>query len=180
MIRLFVAVDLDPVSRGLLSGLGRTIPGARVVPEEQLHLTLRFIGEVEGTLFLDIREQLASVEASGFTLSVKGVGHFPPRGKPRVLWAGVEPAGELIILRNKINRALSRCGVAPEKRTFHPHVTLARLNNSPTGRVMRFLAGNSFLLTPPFTVREFILYSSVLTSKGASHAVEASYPLGPP
>lgn len=177
MIRLFAALQLNPVSRKLLKGLGSHMPGARAVPEEQLHLTLRFIGEVDGTTFLDLKDSLATVQARPVYISIKGVGHFPPRGKPKVLWAGIEPTAELIILRNKVNSALNQVGIEPEKRKFHPHITLARLNNSPVSRVGQFLTENSFLQIPPFTVDILTLYSSTLTHKGPIHTIEAKYPL---
>jgi 2'-5' RNA ligase len=175
MIRLFVALDLDTGSRSLLSRLAQSIPGARPVVEEQLHLTIRFIGEVDGGLYHDIRENLGTVKAAPIRLAVKGVGHFPPRGKPRVIWAGVEPAGDIIILRNKVNRALLECGVALETRKFHPHITLARLNNVPAGKIVHFLTGNSLLQSPPVVINTLTLYSSNLTPRGALHTIEAEY-----
>jgi len=175
MIRLFVALDLDTGSRSLLGGLAKSIPGARPVVEEQIHLTIRFIGEVDGGLYHDIRECLGTVQAAPIHLGVKGVGHFPPRGRPRVIWAGVEPAGDIIILRNKVNRALLECGVATETRKFHPHITLARLDNTPVGKIAHFLAGNSLLQSPPVLINTLTLYSSILTPRGALHKVEYEY-----
>ena len=96
MIRTFIAVQLEDSIRTRLNELGRTIPGARPVPPEQIHLTLRFIGDIDGTLFDDVREGLTEVEAGTLTLSIRGVGHFPPRGAPRVVWAGVEPAAGIV------------------------------------------------------------------------------------
>lgn len=177
MIRLFVAIPIDPEIRRKLSGLGAMLPGARAVPEDQVHVTLRFIGEVDTGLFHDIRERMQELRSPPLQLSVKGTGHFPPRGKPRVIWAGIEPAGDVIILRNRVNSILSRCGIAPEQRKFHPHITLARLKNSSPKRVASFLAGNSLLQSPPFTVDRVQLCSSRLTANGAIHRVEASYPL---
>jgi len=177
MIRLFTALRLNPLSRQFLYGLGSHMPGARAVPEEQLHLTLRFIGEVDGTTYLDLKDMLATVQARPVSISIKGVGHFPPRGKPKVLWAGIEPTTELLILRNKVNSALYRVGIELEKRKFHPHITLARLNNSPLNRVAQFLTENSLLQIPPFTVDTLMLYSSKLTHKGPIHIIEAKYQL---
>jgi len=177
MIRLFVALPLEDSVQALLGGLGATIPGARAVPTNQLHLTLRFIGEVDGALFLDIKERLSQVETAPLTIKIKGVGHFPPRGKPRVIWAGIEPADEVQALCNRVNRALADCGIPPEERKFHAHVTLARLQETSTGRVANFLASNSLLESPPFTVETMTLYSSKLTQKGAIHVAEAHYRL---
>ena len=177
MKRLFIALEIDETIRRLLCGLGSDIPGARPVPEEQLHLTLRFIGEVDGAVFRDIRTTLHEIDGPAVTMAIKGVGFFPPRGLPRVLWAGIEAPPELMRLRNRVNRTLQGCGIEPEQRKFHPHITLARLNNSPPGRVARFLAGNNLMQTPPFSAEQLILFSSTLTRKGAVHAIEAIYPL---
>lgn len=177
MMRIFLALRLDDLTRALLCGLGGQVTGARPVVDDQLHLTLRFIGDVDGTTFRDIREQLWEISASPVTLSIRGVGHFPPRGQPRVLWAGIEPSGELLILRNNVNRILRLCAIPPEQRKFHPHITLARLKNSSPPRVAQFLSQNSLLSSPPFTLRQFTLYSSVLSPKGAIHTIEQEYPL---
>ncbi len=177
MIRLFTAISLPDQIRSQLHGMGRSLPGARPVPEEQIHLTLRFIGEVEGSIFKDIRENLHSVQTPPFQTAIQGVGHFPPRGKPRVVWAGVQPAEPLISLKRKIDTCLISCGLAPDNRKFSPHVTLARLNNPPMQRLTSFLAGNAFLGFEEFAVNSFQLYSSKLSNKGAIHTLEEEYPL---
>lgn len=178
MTRLFIAINLPPDIRSYIKSLGYGIPGARPVPEEQIHLTLHFLGAVEGTLFKDIRESLLEVKKDPFTLQINGVGHFPPRGKPRVIWAGVTPTEGIIRLHKCVGKQLLACGVSLEKRKFSPHITLARLHNSPLHRVSAFLAGNSFLSSPPFTVDSFHLFSSQLGRNGALHTLEESYPLG--
>ncbi len=177
MIRLFVGIALPATVRRLLSNLGATVPGARPVPEEQIHLTLRFIGEIEAGLFLDIKERLEELDSNPLTTGIRGVGHFPPRGKPRVIWAGLESAGDIIILRNRINYLLKLAGIEPERRKFHPHVTLARLKDSAPERVAAFLQTNALLNSPPFVVDQVHLYSSRLHPDGAVHTVEAAYPL---
>ncbi len=178
MVRLFVAVDLPPDIRLSLKDLGRGIPGARVLPAEQIHLTLRFIGEVENTLFQEIRERLFEVKKSPFCLQVKGVGYFPPRGTPKVLWAGVTPTEELVRLKKRVDKVLLTCGLETEKRKYSPHITLARLRNSPLPKVIEFLAGNSLLQTPEFSVDSFQLFSSRLDKHGALHTLEENYELG--
>lgn len=177
MPRLFVAMDLPEAVLAELAAFCCGMPGARWVAPEQLHLTLRFVGEVDGGLFREIREALNAVDGGAFDLRVKGFGYFPPRKEPRVLWAGVEPTAEVTALRNRVEKALVRLGLEPEPRKFSPHITLARLEGTPVGKVTQFLAGNSLYTSPAFTVSEFHLYSSVLTPKGAIHTVEASYPL---
>lgn len=177
MIRLFVGLAIAPHIRRLLSSLGTSLPGARAVPEDQVHLTLRFIGEVDAVTFGDIKDSLEGLDSPSLTLNITGTGHFPPRGQPRVLWAGIDPAGDVMILRNRVNNRLSLCGIKPEQRKFHPHITLARLKNSPPKRVAGFLAANAQLQSPPFSVDQVHLYSSSLHATGALHRVEAVYPL---
>lgn len=178
MIRLFIAISPPPEIRFFIQGLGRSIPGARPTPDEQLHLTLHFLGDVEGSLFNDVREELLEIQQEPFQLQIKGVGHFPPRGTPKVIWAGIAPSDELLRLHKRVGSTLRGCGVELEKRKFAPHITLARLRNSPLQRVTTFLAGNSFLESPPFTVDSFHLFSSQLGPKGALHTLEETYHLG--
>ncbi|SHO48346.1 RNA 2',3'-cyclic phosphodiesterase [Desulfopila aestuarii] len=177
MLRLFIAVDIPEDIRTLMCGMGGSIPGARAVPTDQLHLTLKFLGDTDSGLLPDIKEALGNIECPPFKICLKRVGHFPPRGNPRVLWAGIDPAMEVTALRNKVEKALAEIGIERDHRKFSAHVTLARLKNSPLNRVTQFLAGNSLFETPTFTVREFLLYSSSLSAKGAVHTVLATFPL---
>lgn len=177
MIRLFIAIPVPRNIRLILSRMGESLPYARAVPEEQLHLTLRFIGDVEGTTFLDLRESLKKLPAPSFDLSIQGVDHFSSRGKPRVIWAGVRPAEPVVQLKRRIDNCLKTCSIANDKRKYSPHITLARLKDTPVRRVSEFLAGNAFLHFDAFKVDSFHLYSSKLTQKGAIHTLEAAYPL---
>ena len=177
MYRLFVAIDLPPDVVAQLQELCCGVPGARWVQPAQMHLTLRFICEVDGGVFQDIKEGLADIEAEGFALQVKGLGVFPPRKTPRVLWAGIEPVEQVSGLRRRIDNVLLGLGLEPEGRKFSPHITLARLQDTPLARLGRFLAGNGLFATEVFPVSKFHLYSSQLTAKGAFHTIEASYAL---
>lgn len=177
MYRLFVAIDLPPDIAARLQGFCYGVPGARWVQPEQMHLTLRFIGEVDGGIFRDIGEGLGSITTEGFAVQVKGLGVFPPRKTPRVLWAGITPVEEVCALRKRIDNVLLGMGLAPEGRKYFPHITLARLHDTPLARLSRFLAGNGLFATEAFPISEFHLYSSQLTFKGAVHTIEASYSL---
>lgn len=177
MHRLFVAIDFPEEIIKELTSLCFGVPGAKWVPEEQLHLTLRFIGEVDGGLFKDIREDLKDVKVNPFSMRFKGLGHFPPKKAPRVLWAGIETNDSLVQLRNRANSVLVALGLEPEHRKYSPHVTIARLKNTPITKVTNFLALNGLFSTNSFEISKFHLYSSVLTSKGAIHNIEASYNL---
>ena len=176
-MRLFVAIDLSEAVKEQLAMISCGLPGARWVKQDLLHLTLRFIGDVDGAVFKDIRDDLAEVSCEPFSIRLQGVGFFPPRKKPRVVWVGLEKNEHLVQLRNRVESVLVGLGLEPEGRKFAPHITLARLNKTPVSRVGRFLEQHSLFITPPFQVNAFRLYSSVLNSKGAKHYVEQEYPL---
>ena len=175
-LRLFVAVDLpDEVTDGL-ERLCTGIPGARWTDPLQYHLTLRFIGEVDGLVMRDIEAGLAELEFEPFTLQLEGFGHFPPRGEPKVLWAGVGPKEPIDRLRRSVDRVVNAAAVKPERRKFSPHVTVARFPGGvPIPRLQRFLAGHALYRSEPFTVDSFHLYSSQLHQDGALHTLETSF-----
>ena len=176
-MRLFVAVDLpEEVKRGLQL-LCAGVSGAKWVEAEQIHLTLRFIGEVERTHLAEISDALGAVDAAAFTCALAGVGHFANGRRTHTLWAGLDPCPELLSLHDKVERALTRAGLAAERRKFQPHVTLARLKGAHHGRVGRFVADHNLYRSAPVAVDAFTLYSSHLARAGAIHSAEATYPL---
>jgi 2'-5' RNA ligase len=178
--RLFVALDLPASVKQSLEPLAKGLGDVRWLSPDQQHLTLRFIGDVDNGALHDVAEALATVPAQPFQLTLKGLGHFPPRGEPRVLWVGVERNEELAALKRRIDRALREADVAPETRKFAPHVSIARMRSplSPT-RLGTYLMRHSLYRSEPFPVSSFHLYSSWLRSDGAEHQLEASYELVP-
>ncbi|ACH37138.1 2',5' RNA ligase [Citrifermentans bemidjiense Bem] len=172
MPRLFVAIDLPEEIKASLSQLSCAVTGARWVAPSEIHLTLRFIGDVDPQTVSKIEKALSAVQFPSFPLRVAGVGHFPARGYPRVLWVGLEPHPELIALQQRIESALQPAGVSPEDRPFSPHITLARLKETPPAAVAAFESLHRGLAYPPFPATEYVLYSSVLTPKGAIHRKE--------
>ncbi len=177
MPRLFVAIDLPAGTKERLSSICCGLPGARWIDPEQIHLTLRFIGDVDSTVFKNIREALTEVAGEPFPMQLEGVGFFPPRGKPRVVWVGVRRNEQLIQLHNRVDSVLVRAGLEPEGRKYSPHITLARLKNTPVSKVGDYLTHFGMFMAGEFQVHEFLLYSSVLNSKGAKHYVEDGYTL---
>ena len=177
MYRLFVAVDLPEEVIKVVTAVREELPGARWVPAEQLHLTLRFIGEVDEALFKHIKSALATVKGRPFRMALQGIGHFPPGKHPRVLWVGMEENEALLQLQQDVELALVNAGLAPEERRFSPHITIARLKETPGGRVLSCEEKHA-ALTDHFSVEGFHLYSSTLTGSGAIHRREATYTLG--
>lgn len=175
MYRLFVAIDLTESAKEAVAKICGGLPGVKWVDPAQMHLTLRFIGDADETLFLRIKKELAAVSAPAFQMLLRGVGRFPPKRDPHVLWAGVDRCESIIRLQDQVERALVRAGLEPEGRAFSPHITLARLRDTPSARVAPFLEQHRLFEAPPVPVNEFYLYSSTLTAKGAVHRREASY-----
>ena len=177
-MRLFVALDLPWSVREQLAALcGSGIPGARWVPPENYHLTLRFIGEIPGHVARDVDDALLGLRAKGFALTLTGMGTFAKGGVSVALWAGVERTPSLEHLRNKIETALQRCGLEPERRRFQPHVSLARLDNPVEAKVAAFVQAHNLFRSAPIPVEHFTLFSSVLGKDRAVYTPEAEYEL---
>ena len=177
MIRLFTAIEIPEAVRLQLSLLQGGLPGARWMPRENMHLTLRFIGEVDEAVARDIDDLLAEIRAPAFTLALNGVGEFG-RKEGRTLWAGVVSGDALQHLAAKIESALQRMGLPAERRKYSPHVTLARQKDVPLTGIQEFLTTHALFQSPPFEVNQFALFSSRQSGKGSRYRVESVYPLG--
>ena len=178
-MRLFVALSLPEDVQQRLSVLANGLPGARWVKPENLHLTLRFLGEVDNLAAADVDDALAKIRSPGFDLSLNGIGHFGEGRKLRALWVGVDAGDELMRLQEKIEQALIRLGLPPEPRKFKPHITLARFKSNPGARLQDYLADHNLLRAGPIAIASFELYSSFASADGPIYRVEASYPLEP-
>lgn len=176
MIRLFTAIELPESVRTRLSLLQGGVPGARWSPADNLHLTLRFIGEVDEPMANDIDDALCSLRAPAFDLTLKGAGEFGGRD-PHALWIGVAASDALMRLAAKIESVLQRIGLDAETRKYTPHVTLARLRDAPIVKVREFLAAHTLFDSGPIAVRRFALYSSFPSSNGSLYRVERTYAL---
>lgn len=177
--RLFVALRPPRPIRAMLIAAMHGISGARWQDDGQLHLTLRFIGEVDRHRAEDIAAALGSLHSAAIMTRIAGVSLFERHGRPHMVWAGVEPAEPLAALHQKVDQLLGRVGIAPETRAFVPHITLARLNRA-SGPVAAFLALNSDLASPPFIFDHVILYESEMGHGGSRYHPVARYPLADP
>jgi len=176
MHRLFVAIRPPEEVRDLLIDAMDDSPALRWVGDEQLHLTLRFIGEVERPVANDIAAALDRVRSSNFQLRISGVGKFEKRSGG-ALWAGVEPKTPVVSLAAKVERALQQVGLEPEHRAFSPHITLARWNRRNSEAVEAFLRRNSDLHSDPFDVDRFVLFESKLSRHGPHYEEIAAFAL---
>ena len=179
-LRLFVALWLPgPLSRAVsarLDELRRGSRGVRWVRPDQLHLTLKFLGETPSTELPELTSALAGVaaETRPFHLSLAPGGVFPPNGPPRVVWLGLTPEEDLAALAARVEEALAPLGHAPERRPFRAHLTLGRAE--PGAVFDRGLLGRP-LETGPVMVERVSLVQSVLRPQGAVYTTLREWPL---
>jgi len=174
--RLFAAIRPPAAVIDTLLALEGGIEGARWQDAGQLHLTLRFFGEVGAVQAEDLVAALASVRAAPFALALRGVGHFESKGRTHTLWAGVAPSDPLAALQRKVEAAARRAGLPPEPRKFAAHITLARLNRA-SGPALPFLAAHGALHGEPWPVEAFDLMESTLTPHGPEYETVRRYRL---
>lgn len=178
MPRLFTALEIPRDAALSLSLLRGGLPGARWIDVENYHLTLRFIGDVEGHVADEIANALDRVRRPSFTLALSGVGAFGSK-KPHAVYAGVAPSPDLHALQGEIDRICHRLGVAADPRKFTPHVTLARLRNTSPLDVAHYLSARGNFSAAPFRAARFVLMSSRDSVGGGPYVVEEAWPLGP-
>jgi 2'-5' RNA ligase len=176
MHRLFVAIRPPEEMRDLLLDAMDDSADFRWQDEEQLHLTLRFVGEVERPVADDLADALSRMRAVPLDLHIAGVGRFEQRNSGAI-WAGVEPKAAVSALAAKVERVCQSVGLKSERRAFHPHITLARWKGRRAREVHAFLERTGGLSSEPFTVDKFILFESRLSRHGAHYEEVATYPL---
>jgi 2'-5' RNA ligase len=174
--RLFVAIRPPEAIRDLLVDAMDDSADFRWQTDEQLHLTLRFIGEIERPVANDLASAFTRVRADRFQLRIAGVDRFEQRSSG-TLWAGVEAKAPVAALAAKIERACVGVGLEPEHRAFHPHITLARWKGRRTREIRDFLERTGGLTSEPFDIDSFVLFESQLSRHGAHYEAVATYPL---
>jgi 2'-5' RNA ligase len=176
MHRLFVGIRPPEHIRDLLIDAMDDSADFRWQSEEQLHLTLRFIGEVDRPLAEDLAAQLGGIRSEPFSTRIKGVGRFDHRNSG-ALWAGVEPKPPVAALAAKIERVCLAVGLEPERRALHPHITLARWKGRRSREVRDFLERKRDLASDLFEVDGFTLFESRLSRHGPHYEEVVRYPL---
>ncbi|MGJ8572917.1 MAG: RNA 2',3'-cyclic phosphodiesterase [Hoeflea sp.] len=177
MPRLFTALEIPREAALSLSLLRGGLPGARWLSTESCHITLRFIGDIDGPTADELINAFDRIDRSSFSLTLSGLGCFGSK-KPHSIWAGVSPSPELKALQAEIERICQRHGLPPDPRRFWPHVTLARLRNARLGDVVKYLGGRGDFCTLPFDVGRFVVMSSRDSVGGGPYLVEEAYSLG--
>jgi 2'-5' RNA ligase len=177
MARLFAALRPPPAMRARLLATMHGLPGARWQSDEQLHLTLRFIGEVDRNRQADIVAALGRVRAPDLALGVVGVGAFDSKGRPNSIWAAIPAVPDLVALAKSVDRALIGVGVPPEPRAFRPHITLARLGRDAMPPD-DWLVAHAGLFAEPAIFAHIYFYESILGREGSTYLIVDRFPLG--
>lgn len=180
-IRTFIAIKIPstPSLRRIgskLESLGRAV---KVVPSDRLHVTLKFLGETDPKSVPEIERanRLVVEKQSAFELAVCGLGAFPNRRRPSVIWAGLEPANVLVAIAEELNAKLELIGFPPEQRTFQPHLTLARIRSKPPSELFELLDQFDAEEFSHTTIESVELYQSELQPSGPQYTVLTSAPL---
>ncbi|MBX9859665.1 MAG: RNA 2',3'-cyclic phosphodiesterase [Sphingomonas sp.] len=180
MHRLFIGLQPPAVIRIALRAVMADVPAARWQHDDQLHLTLRYIGEVDARVADEVALAMSRVQACIPDVALAGVGRFDRDGRTDTLWVGLRPTEPLAALHKKVDRALVAIGLPPEGRAFVPHITLARLPRSQGAgpAIDAFLARHAALSSEPFVMPHLILYESHLGTGGSAYDIVARWPLG--
>ncbi|MEW7009664.1 MULTISPECIES: RNA 2',3'-cyclic phosphodiesterase [unclassified Lentilitoribacter] len=179
MPRLFVALQIPHEVALSLSLLRGGLMGARWIDVENYHLTLRFIGDVDGRTGDELLSELDRISSPEFDLGLSGVNAFGSKRKVRSLWAGTNNPPEIFDLQAAIERICARIGIAPDSRKFTPHVTLARLRRADPVQISEYLGGRANFKSNSFKVAKFVVMSSRSSKGGGPYVVEESYLLNP-
>ena len=179
--RLFLSIDVpDYVKDSLVTLTEEGLKGFHYVPRERFHLTLKFIGDIPGQFQEEVEAAIDPIEVHQFFLPIEGLGSFPAMGHPHAVWAGFSSAHpRLFQLHKRIEDALFNIGIEPEKRIYHPHITIARVNHAADETVKQFLKRHPDFGAAPFKVEEFhLMQSEVIEGRRAYHK-ERTWPLLP-
>lgn len=176
-MRLFVALDLPWEIKESLAAITGGLLGAKWVPEDNYHLTLRFIGNITRHQAEDVDLALSGLRARGFSLTIGGVGLFEKAGKASTLYAAIERSAGLDHLRNKIETAVQRVGLEAERKRFTPHIALAKLDMVPHAKLAAWMHSHNLFKLPPVPVECFTLFSSVLGGETPVYTPEVEYSL---
>lgn len=173
MKRLFVAIDTPTSVTDLLVGLRQEIPGVRWLAAELIHLTLSFLGNVDPIAEEALREKLRAIRFQSFFMPVKGIGTFPQKGKPNVIWAGVGGGHpQLFHVYKRVQEAALVAGLRPDLRAFHPHLTFARCRDVSAETIRPFLKNHADFDAGMIRVESFALYSSIPGPLGSAYTCE--------
>ncbi|CAN1723462.1 RNA 2',3'-cyclic phosphodiesterase [Hyphomicrobium sp. 1Nfss2.1] len=177
MPRLFTGIEIPAEQREEIARLKIPLPGGgRWTEPTDLHLTLRFVGDIERPQATEFADRLESIDLDAFELRLSGIGVFGGN-EPRSIWAGVEESAPLEALARACDRAARSAGLPPDGRQYKPHVTLARLKYASADDVAHVLQRLGAFRTKPFIVSRFVLFSAKPKTGGGPYAIEEAFNL---
>ncbi len=186
-IRSFVAVPIPMEIREHLARLHRSVPHSagriKWIKPESIHLTCAFLGDIKEEQVEPVTEALGEAAAGmePFVTCLDGVGAFPDFRRPRTIWVGYEEgAREVVELKRAIDCALEPLGFNPEKRPFHPHVTLGRVKQPGNARDLEHAAAEWVLPFENWITRNVVFFQSELTKHGPDYTPLATIPMSDP
>jgi 2'-5' RNA ligase len=173
MKRLFVSIELPESVTNSLAQLDPHIRGVRWLEPRQMHLTLAFLGTVTADTQETLSEKLRAISWKSFFLPLVGLGTFPGKGWPKIIWIGVGTGHpHLFQLHKRVQEAILAVGLEPDLRAFHPHVTLARYRDVSPQTIRPFLKSNAEFDAGLIPVQSFVLHSSQLSPAGSIYTPE--------
>jgi 2'-5' RNA ligase len=176
MPRLFVGLELPEPVKDQILDLEQPLPGTRWIAADDLHVTLRFIGDVDKRTADDVIEALAHIDLPMFSMRLVGLGTFGSK-EPRSVWAGVDAPEMLKRLQSATEKAARTAGLPPETRNFRPHVTIARIGKGHAPAIARYLNHHSAFKTEPFPVPRFAVFSAKPMVGGGPYVIEEVFGL---
>ncbi|MEY2482369.1 MAG: 2,3-cyclic 3-phosphodiesterase [Verrucomicrobiota bacterium] len=171
--RLFISIDPPTSVTQLLTELDPHQRGVRWLAPEQMHLTLSFLGNVPEDIEEKLKTNLSAIEWKAFFLPLTGLGAFPGKGRPNVIWIGVGSGHpHLFQLHKRVQEAALAAGLEPDLRSFHPHVTIARCRDVSPETIRPFLKAHAGFDAGMIHVESFCLNSSELMPAGSIYTRE--------
>lgn len=173
LLRLFICIEVeDDVLRDKLTGFfsSKELKKLKHARNDQMHLTLKFLGDTDSVMLEKVKAELERIEFAPFQVEMVGTGCFPGTTRPRVVWAGVkEGKDDLIALAREIDSKMHSLGYQKEKRSYKPHLTLARVKKADL-QMLKYLQhlvlSNEDTVFGSFKVTKIVLKKSTLTPKG--------------
>lgn len=175
-MRLFIAIELPKDLKDEIEALHKPIDGIRWQSAEQVHITLKFLGDTSCEQLADLKTKLKDIQSPAFHLEIKGLDKFPAKGIPKVIWVGVSEAPKLMQLQTRVEDASLEAGFIKERHTFKPHITLARVKKEGEIAAYQFLR-KRFTYSKEIEINHFTLFQSHLSAEGARHEVVKRYSL---
>jgi len=176
-MRLFTAITIPDDIKAKLEELFIPIEGLKWQQKSQMHLTLRFIGEVDKRMAKTVTDELEKVKVASFLINLSRLGSFPRKGNPKVVWIGVKENSSLNDLHARIELACRDAGLEPDERSFKPHITIARNKGADGEKVRSYIENQTVPDFEPIQVTDFLLFRSELTANGAIHHIEKKFAL---